>query len=168
MKDPIEGESLAASAKMTGGSASSQYMGDYPSSWSGDNHLFWTGQKVGDTLTLTLPAQHPGGHDGMYDIVGYFTKAGDYGQVSFSLNGKPLSRVFDGYNSNGVVNSGPVTLGRVTLPAGPSQLVVTSVGKNAESRGLLFGLDALVFKLAAVFDGNRDGIDKSGPVTSLK
>jgi len=141
LKDPIEGEALAAAAKVAGGNASSQYMGDFPSSWSGDNQLLWTGEKDGDTLTLTLPAR-----PGAFDLIGYFTKASDYGQVSFALNGQPVGGTFDGYSANGVVNSGPVPLGRVTLPAGPSRLVVTITGKNAASRGEMFGLDALVLK----------------------
>jgi len=77
-------------------------------------------------------------------MIGYFTKASDYGQVSFTLNGKPLSTTFDGYNE-GVIPSGPVDLGAVTLPDGPSTLVVTITGKNAQARGTLFGLDALAF-----------------------
>ena len=48
---------------------------------------------MGDTLTLTLPA-----HPGTFDLIGYFTKASDYGQVSFTLNGQPLGSMFDGYN----------------------------------------------------------------------
>ena len=78
--------------------------------WSNNTQLFWNGNKQGDTLTLTLPAQKAG----TYDLVGYFTKAGDYGQVSFTLNGKLLATTFDGYN-DGVIPSGPVDLGIVSL-----------------------------------------------------
>ena len=140
LTNPVEGEALLATAKMTGGAVSDQYMGDFPSLWSGDNQLFWQGAKLGDTLTLTLPAHTAG----TYDLVGYFTKAGDYGQVSFMLNGALLPGTFDGFHA-GVINSGAVALGRVTLPAGVSTLVVTITGKNAGASGMLFGLDALVF-----------------------
>ena len=80
----------------------------------------------------------------MFDLIGYFTQAGDYGQVSFTLNGQPIGGLFDGYHA-GVVNSGPVSLGRVTLPAGTSQFVVTIAGKNPTS-GTVFGWDALALK----------------------
>ena len=134
----IEGEHLTPSA--TGGGAGGQDMASFGPLWSGNSQLFWNGNKQGDVLTLTLPAQKAG----TYDMIGYFTKASDYGQVSFTLNGKPLSTTFDGYNE-GVIPSGPVDLGAVTLPDGPSTLVVTITGKNAQARGTLFGLDALAF-----------------------
>ena len=133
----MEGEFLNASA--SGGGAGSQDMENFGSQWSHNSQLFWNGNKQGDTLTLTLPDQKAG----TYDLVGYFTKANDYGQVSFTLNGKLLDKTFDGYSSNGVVPSGPVDLGTVTVPDGPSTLVVTATGKNAQSANTLFGLDAL-------------------------
>ncbi|MGI4789349.1 MAG: glycoside hydrolase family 172 protein, partial [Janthinobacterium lividum] len=71
----IEGETLNAVA--TGGGAGPQDMRRFGTLWSGNCHLFWDGSKQGDTLTLTLPAQTAGS----YDLVGYFTKASDYGQV---------------------------------------------------------------------------------------
>ncbi|MGI4789467.1 MAG: hypothetical protein ACRYFS_11530, partial [Janthinobacterium lividum] len=134
----IEGEALNAVA--TGGGAGPQDMRRFGTLWSGNCHLFWDASKLGDTLTLTLPAQAAGS----YDLVGYFTKASDYGQVSFTLNGKLLPVSFDGFGAE-VVPSGPVDLGRVTVPDGPSTLVVTITGKNAQARSTLFGLDALAF-----------------------
>ena len=134
----IEGESL--NAAVSGGGAGGQDMEGFGELWSNNSQLFWNGPKQGDTLTLTLPAQAAG----TYDLVGYFTKANDYGQVSFTLNGKLLGTTFDGYH-DGVVPSGPVDLGPVTLPGGPSSLVVTMTGKNAQAHNTLFGLDALAF-----------------------
>jgi len=133
----IEGESMPA--KVTAGAAWTQGTAAYGDTWSGSAHLFWNGAiKPADTLTLTFtpPAA------GKYDLVGYFTKAGDYGQVSFQINGKPLPVKFDGYAPD-VSASGPVDLGPVTLPAGPSILTVTATGKNAQSANYFFGLDAL-------------------------
>ena len=134
----LEGETLNAAA--SGGGAGPQEMFSFGPLWSSNSQLFWNGAKQGDTLTLTLPAQTAG----TYDLVGYFTKAGDYGQVSFTLNGKLLGATFDGYNA-GVIPSGPIDLGAVTVPDGPSTLVVTATGKNALSTNTLFGLDALAF-----------------------
>ena len=132
----LEGEYLNAVA--SGGGAGSQAMLNFGRLWSNNTQLFWNQTTIGDTLTLTLPAQKAG----TYDLVGYFTKAGDYGQVSFTLNGKLLPATFDGFNA-GVIPSGPIDLGVVTLPDGPSKLVVTVTGKNAAASGTLFGLDAL-------------------------
>ncbi len=134
----LEAEALNAAA--SGGGAGPQAMTSFGKLWSNNSQLFWNGAKTGDTLTLTLPAQKAG----TYDLVAYLTKAGDYGQVSFTLNGKLLDTTFDGYNM-GVIPSGPVDLGVVTLPDGPATLVVTMTGKNAQSSNTLFGLDALAF-----------------------
>ncbi len=140
LKNAVEGESLLPTAKATGGKLQEQDMSPFPGAWSNDDQLWWTDGKVGDTLTLMLPA-----HPGTFDLLGYFTRAGDYGQVTFTLNGQPVGGVYDAYHA-GVVPSGPVPLGRVTLPDGPASFVVTIHGKNAAATNTLFGLDALVLK----------------------
>lgn len=135
----IEGESLIPTTKVSAGEVSDQTMSPFPGHvWSGDGQLFWTGAKVNDTLTLTLtpPAA------GTYDLVGYFTKAPDYGTVSIQLNGSIIGGPLDGYDKS-VISSGPVDLGKVTLPAGPSAMVVTITGKNDSATNTFFGLDAL-------------------------
>ena len=113
-------------------------MGTYGQYWSGGGQLFWNRNSPNATLTLTFTP--PGA--GTYDLVGYFTKASDYGQVTFALNGKPIGGTFDGF-AQSVLPSGPVDLGAVTLPAEPSTFVVTVTGKNVLAGGYCFGLDAL-------------------------
>ena len=140
LKDPIEGESLVAGAQATAGKVQAQDMSGYPAAWSGDSQLWWTGDKIGDTLALTLPPR-----PGAYDLVAYFTRAADYGQFTFTLNGEAVGGVYDAYH-DGVAASGPVSLGRVILPAGPSLLVVTVHGRNDAATNTLFGLDALELK----------------------
>ena len=140
LTDPIEGEALAAAASATAGKVQTQDMSGYEAGWSGDSQLWWTGGGVGDTLILTLPPR-----PGTYDLLAYFTQAADYGQFTFALNGHPVGGIYDAYH-DGVVPSGPVALGRVVLPNGPSRLVVTIHGKNAAATNTLFGLDALVLK----------------------
>jgi hypothetical protein len=136
--DPIEGESLITFAQVSTGRLQVQDMSGYDGSWSGDHQLWWVGGKVGDTLTLTLPTKH-----GTYDLRAYFTQAADYGQFTFTLNSQPVGKVFDAYH-DGVVNSGPVLLGRVTLLDDPAKFIVTIHGKNADASNTLFGLDAFV------------------------
>lgn len=140
LKDPIEGESLVVGAQATAGKVQAQDMSGYPAAWSGDSQLWWTGDKIGDTLALTLPPR-----PGAYDLVAYFTRAADYGQFTFTLNGEAVGGVYDAYH-DGVAASGPVSLGRVILPAGPSLLVVTVHGRNDAATNTLFGLDALELK----------------------
>ena len=140
LKDPIEGEALVPTAQATAGKVQTQDMGGFEGTWSGDSQLWWVGGKAGDTLTLILPPR-----PGTFDLVGYFTQAADYGQFTFALNGQPVGTIYDAYHA-GVAASGPVVLGRVSLPGGPSRLVVTIHGQNDAARGTLFGLDALVLK----------------------
>ncbi|MDQ2688094.1 MAG: DUF2961 domain-containing protein [Armatimonadota bacterium] len=134
----IEGESLIASATQTGGNVQTQEMGQYAGDWSRDAHLWWTNTKVGDTLTLPLSVPAAG----EYDIIGYFTRAADYGQFRFQISGQALPTELDAYHDV-VAPSGPVTLGRVTLPAGKAEFQITVSGKNPKSTNTLFGLDAL-------------------------
>ena len=142
LKDPIEGETLVPDALASAGKVQTQDMSGFEGAWSGDSQLWWTDGKVGDTLTLTLPPR-----PGIYDLLAYFTQAANYGQVTFALNSQPVGGVYDAYHA-GVAASGPVALGRVILPDGPSRLVITLHGKNAAAIGTLFGLDALVLKPA--------------------
>jgi hypothetical protein len=138
----IEGESMVKGAHATAGNTSDQGLGDYAGAWSNGEQLFWSGgQKQGDTVTLTFA----GPKAGSYQLVGYFTQAADYGIVTLTLNGQVVGSPFDGYH-NGVVNSGPVSLGTVNIPDGKSTLVVTVTGKNDLSTNYFFGLDALVLK----------------------
>ena len=50
--------------KSTGGKTSGQSMSSFKASrWSGNDHLWWTGGKVGDTLTLALPVSAKGAYE---------------------------------------------------------------------------------------------------------
>lgn len=150
IRDAVEGEALIASATMTGGKVESQGMGGFAGDWSRDGQLWWTATKAGDTLTLSLPVPKTE----TYDLIGYFTKAADYGRFRFTVGGQTLPTELDAYH-DGVVASGPVTLGRATLPAGKADLKVTISGKNPASANTLFGLDALVLRPVSAPDQNK-------------
>lgn len=134
----VEGETLAASATKTGGHVQTQDMSGYQGDWSRDAQLWWIDTKTGDTLTLPLSVPAAG----EYDILGYFTRAADYGEFRFQINNQALPTALDAYH-DGVAPSGPVMLGRVTLPAGKADFQITVSGKNPRSTNTLFGLDAL-------------------------
>ena len=138
LPNAIEGESLLPSAQASGGKVQTQDMDGYSMSWSGDQQLWWTGGKVGDTLTLTFRPKL-----GTYDLSAYFTQAADYGQFMFTLNGQRVGSSYDAYH-DGVIHSGPISLGRVTLTENQAKFVVAVTGKNAASSNTLFGLDAFV------------------------
>jgi len=137
----IEGESLKVLA-VTGGKTSRQNMGGFKASrWSGNDHLWWTGGKVGDTLTLALPIAAKGA----YEVKFVCTKAHDYGSFEIRLDGKLLgAEAYDFYNPAEVVTSGELNGGRHELDVGEHRLEVRILAPNpAATPKNMFGLDYL-------------------------
>ena len=139
----IEGESHALSPKATQGTVEVQTMEGFAGTWSGEAQLWWKPAAPGARLTLTLPVTSAGD----YDLVGYFTQAPDYGDVSVRVNGSadPLPTVFHGYAET-VKPSGPISLGRVSLKAGANRLDLEVMGKDVLSSNYLVGLDGFLIK----------------------
>ncbi len=134
----LEGESLNV-AMITGGRANPQAMGGFKAGkWSGTSHLWWTGGKKGDRLSLTLPVKKAG----RYEVFVGLTKARDYGIVRFTINDSQVPAEFDQYNGPDVISTGPISLGKFDLAAGRNTLHVSIEGKNPDaSPGSMFGLD---------------------------
>jgi hypothetical protein len=111
--------------------------------WSNNAQLWFrptaAGQKA--VFHLDVPA------DGTYDISAVFTKASDYGIATLAIDGTQLGQPLDGYHSPEVVIAPPQTYQGVHLTKGTHTLTLTVTGKNADSVGLLAGLDVLRLKL---------------------
>lgn len=137
----IEGEALISGATATKGDISQQEMDAWQGEWSAAGQLWWRDAGVGDVLTLNLPVKTAG----TYDLIGHFTKAGDYGTIQVAVNGQKVGPEVNLYSAT-VAPSGPVPLGRVTLPAGNVPVTITITGKDAKSNGYLVGVDAFVLK----------------------
>jgi len=132
----IEGEKMKIVEK-TGNPA--------PQAWDGlsdEHHLWWTGAKPGDRLVLEFQAPEAG----MYKVVGRFVKAGDYGIVRLSINGKAIEPI-DFYH-DGVILTRPLELGTFELKAGANRLTAEIVGANEKAiKSYMFGLDYILLKL---------------------
>ncbi len=137
----IEGEGMVSSAKATSGTVEVQGLSGFSGHWSGDAQLWWLGQSDNATLTIQLPAPTAG----TYDLIGYFTKATDYGIFQLYQGEAKIGPEVDCYATS-VVPTGAVDMGNITLTAGDNPLVVKMVGKNPASSNYLFGLDAFVLK----------------------
>lgn len=141
----IEAESLLAAARVTGGRLQVQDMSSFDGTWGGHAQLWWVEAQPGHRLTLPLEAPAAGN----YDLVGFFTRAQDYGIIRLHVNGQAMRPLVDGF-SRGVVPSGPVSFGRVPLLAGANELVVELLGKDARaagySDGYLVGIDGFVLR----------------------
>ncbi|MHB8955278.1 MAG: DUF2961 domain-containing protein [Pirellulaceae bacterium] len=108
--------------------------------WKDDNQLWWTGAKPGDKLNLRLPVEQ----DGRYAVEAYMTKAIDYGIVQLWIDGRKAGPPLDLFHE-GVVPTGPVTLGTHQLAAGEHILTVEIVGANPKAvKAYMFGLDQVL------------------------
>ena len=139
LEGAIEGENLKVLA-VTGGKTASQKMGAFKASrWSGNDHLWWTGGKVGDTLTLALPIAAKG----TYEVKFVGTKAHDYGAFELRLDGKLLGEEgYDFYNPAEVVTTGELNGGRHELDIGEHRLEIKILAPNpAATPRNMFGLD---------------------------
>ncbi|QDV55980.1 PVC-type heme-binding CxxCH protein [Rosistilla oblonga] len=134
----MEGESLRVIEK-SAGATRGQQMGAFKADrWSGNDHLWWTGAKPGDTLTLNLPVEKAG----EYDVFVAMTKARDYAIVNFAVNAASVPGKHDLYHGNNVISTGPVSLGRHRLNQGDNTLQVSIVGSHPDAvKGFMFGLD---------------------------
>ncbi|NLC58461.1 MAG: DUF2961 domain-containing protein [Armatimonadetes bacterium] len=136
----LEGENLRILAKEIA-AVDPQDMGGFGGQWSGETHLWLRPAKVGEWVDLALPVEEAG----RYEVVVYLTKAIDYGIAQFRLNGQVIGQPYDAFN-DGVIPTGPVSLGIVELAPGEATLRVEVIGKNEKSVGLMAGLDAVVLK----------------------
>jgi hypothetical protein len=141
----LEGETLKVLGKSGDFEVGPQDMAPFADGqWSGDSHLWVRPPKQGEWVDLEVPVAA----DGKYRVVVYLTKARDYGIVQFSLDGRPLGKPIDCFNSPTVVSTGPIDLGEVELKKGKATLRGEVVGTNAKSDGLryMWGLDCVVLK----------------------
>lgn len=132
----LEGEKLVVRGRPNG-VLQEQDMSGFGGEWSGDSQLWWTQAKPGDRLDLVIPVAAPGS----YEVRAQFTKAIDYAVVEVSLGGEVLTPELDFYN-DGVVATGPVTLGRRHLVPGDHVLTLRIKGANPKAvPGHMVGLD---------------------------
>jgi hypothetical protein len=136
VKGASEGENLKIVEK-TGGQAARQDLDHFGAGWSDNAHLWWTGGKPGDKLTLAVPVPA----EGKYKLTLQLTKAKDYGIVQLSLDGQKLGDPLDLYNPE-VVPTGPLDLGTHELAKGEHKLTLEIVGANAKAaKSHMAGLD---------------------------
>ncbi len=133
----IEGEKMRVLEKT--GEVTTQELGG----WSSEAHLWWTQGKPGDKLTLALRAEEAGSKR----VVVRLTKAVDYGQVQFYVNGQKAGGVIDLFQPEGVGRTDEIDLGALDLAKGRNLLTVEIVGANDKAvKSYMFGLDYVLLK----------------------
>ena len=144
----VEAEAALARARVTAGAVRLQEMSEWEvdsARWSGGTHLWWVEGRQGARLTMPLRAPRAGS----FELVGYFTRATNYGDVQVSVNGRRLSPIVRGYAPT-VQPTGPISFGRVPLRRGANEVVLEIVGKDPRSQGYsegyLVGVDGFVLR----------------------
>lgn len=135
----IEGEAMHVVAAPSGADNQPMLMySDAGHRWSGPFQKAWFHGEPGQRLELAFdrPAA------GRYRIRAWPTGAPDYGIVQLHLNGEPIAQPVDGFHTR-VAPLPPEDLGVHELVAGRNTLTVEILGRNEQSRGHVFGLDAL-------------------------
>ena len=136
VKGAVEGEKMKIIAK-SGGNPRMQEVAGYGDNWSGQQHLWWTNGKPGDTLDLRLPVEKAGA----YALKIQLTKARDYGIVQLYLDGNKLGGPIDLYNPS-VAPTGVLDMGKHELAAGDHTLRIEIAGANEQAvKAYMAGLD---------------------------
>jgi hypothetical protein len=126
----------------SGGNRERQELTGYDGQWSDSTHLWWTGAKPGDKLTLAFDSPEAGKK---HVTVG-LTKAPDYAIVQLYVNGEKAGGPIDLY-ATGVIPSGAIDLGERELAKGANKLTVEIVGANEKAvKSYMAGVDYLLVK----------------------
>ena len=137
----FEGEILPV-IEVTWGKTSKQAMSGFKAdNWSGNTHLWWTGAKPGDTLTLGIEVPTAG----TYALSAILPKAPDYGQFRIWLdNQTELVRSLDLYDPT-VHTTGVVELGTHPLTAGTHRIRFDVLDKNPKAvPRFMAGIDSIL------------------------
>ena len=134
-EDLIEGELLSMK-----GRSRPQGMSGYGDQWSSDSHLLWDGL-IGDSMETTIMIDK----SSEYNFQIQLTKARDYGQFDFYLNGKAIAKKIDLYSPS-VSLADAINLSGLKIEKGQHKVSFKLVGKNIKAtpyqkNRYLLGLD---------------------------
>ncbi|MBK9214152.1 MAG: hypothetical protein IPM59_00905 [Chloracidobacterium sp.] len=159
-----EGEALVRSGKAIarGGNVTAQPMSDFGQGWSGNAQLFWGGGEPGAVLDLNLDVATAG----RYTVELELTRAPDYGQLQFEVDGRRAGGVFNGFAPN-VVHSGPINIGGFDLRSGAHKLSVKITGKDRSSSGYLVGIDRVRLMMTEAVSPAREPTRVASPPRTI-
>ena len=145
-----EGEKLKLVEKTSGNATSQDMRGFNADRWSGHDHLWWTGGKPGDRLSVEIEVAEAA----TYEVSVSLTKAIDYGIVQMHWDGQKVGDPIDCFHPNQVVNTGMLSLGTHALTAGKHKLTIEIVGANPQAvKQHMVGLDFVLLEKSVTVDG---------------
>lgn len=106
--------------------------------WSRGEQILCRGAKIGDFVTLSLPAPGVGAREIRVSLTG----APDFGILSFTVNGQNSATTFDGYAPT-IIHADEISLGTFASVNGKYEIRVQVSGANPASTGdrYFFGID---------------------------
>ncbi|MBI1853425.1 MAG: DUF2961 domain-containing protein [Planctomycetes bacterium] len=135
LDDVIEGKTLLASAKASGGSTNLQK----GAPWTGDGQVFFDAKGEGSSLTLNFTVA--AAEDARSRTVLAVTHSYDFGIYRITLDGAPVGEPIDFYSPTVEVHD--LTLSEAALAPGAHVVRLDCVGKNATSTGTKLGVDSV-------------------------
>ena len=134
----IEGESLVGKSKPEGGKLTAQPMSHFGVGWSQNRHLWWTGGKPGEVLSLRVENLEPG----TKKLTLFPTTARDYGTIRVEIDGQ-FSEA-DLYTEK-VLPGEAIQFDKVEIEAGkPLQIDIHITGKNENAvPAYMVGIDRI-------------------------
>lgn len=124
----IEGPSLVGTAVAENG----------PAPVRQDTRLFFTPSDEKAALTLKVPVAKAG----HYEVKLQCTRSWDYGIYQAYVNGNSADKKLDLYSAD-TISAPPTSIGVFDLAAGTVRIKFQCVGKNANSKGVFFGLEEI-------------------------
>ncbi len=137
IKGAIEAESLKIVGKSDDMELGPQDISGF-GEFSNGSQMWFRGQKVGSYGELALPEMNAGA----YKVTILPVTSWDYAHVQISLNGEKFGKPYDSFTPQ-VRHGKQIVLDRVLLKGKGHTLRVDVVGKNEQSTGYFFGIDAI-------------------------
>ncbi|MBD3617360.1 MAG: DUF2961 domain-containing protein [Gracilimonas sp.] len=133
----IDGQNLIVDF-FSGGKMRFQYL--YDVGFTGNKHLWWHEAKPGDKLHLRFKSKE----DGTFKLMANLTKAPEFSTVRIWVNGKRVSKDFNGYSES--FKTEKIELGEFELEKGDNYLEVEIQKNSPDSEQAFFGLDYIDFE----------------------
>ncbi len=139
----IEGEQAASAASVSQGRVAVQGMDRFGAQWSGNKQLFWSGGQVGAALDLTVDVPQAG----PYAVLLRLTRAPDYGDLKFEVDGRKSFINFAGYAPQVSLADAPI--GTFQLAPGPRKISIMITGRQAQATNFFVGIDRVTLTMLA-------------------
>lgn len=112
-------------------------------SFSGGRALIWSARQRGEAITLEFPVDEPG----QYELRGKFSLGPDHGRVTIAVDGRSVkggnNQPADFYYKE-FVAAKAMPLTTQEFKKGVHKVTITMRDKNANSAGMVFGIDELL------------------------